>query len=280
MESTTASDPAIGGVGHSSTALAFEQRIASLDISLFKPIRSQSFRDDRRAWLMIQRALRVAKAGYAYLEIGSHLGGSIQQHLLDPLCAKIYSIDKRPAVQADERGKMYAYQGNSTQRMLDNLRAIDAVAVNKIECFDSDASEIDPARIGTPPDFCFIDGEHTREAAMRDFVFCLKVAAPDAVIAFHDDYIIQHGLSAVVQELDRRAIPFQSRKMPAATFAIGLRACRTIQDAKLQRGSLDGRYWLRKYRFVASLLRKLPDKVVKRAQKTVPWLLGMPRPCK
>ena len=105
--------------------LSFEQRIERLDCSLFDPIPTQSSKGDRMSWLALQGAVRRAAPSYTYLEIGSHLGGSIQQHWIDPRCSLIYSIDKRPLEQPDDRGAVFAYAGNSTARMLGNLHAPD-----------------------------------------------------------------------------------------------------------------------------------------------------------
>src|SRR4051812_12044666 len=91
----------------------FEDRIAELDLSLFDVIPSQSTSDDKGSLLALQLAVRDAVGEYTYLEIGSYLGGSIQPHLLDPECRKIYSIDKRPRSQPDERGIDYIYENNS-----------------------------------------------------------------------------------------------------------------------------------------------------------------------
>ena len=85
----------------------FEDRLAGLDISLFSQIPSQTTDADKRSLLAAQVTTRDSPDGYVYLEIGSHLGGSIQPHLLDPKCNKIYSIDKRPSVQPNERGRQF-----------------------------------------------------------------------------------------------------------------------------------------------------------------------------
>ena len=82
-----------------------EERIEWLDTSLFHGIPTISSEGDRLSWLTIQRAVRRVKAEYAYLEIGSFVGGSLQQYYLDPKCRVIYSIDKRPERLPDERGK-------------------------------------------------------------------------------------------------------------------------------------------------------------------------------
>lgn len=254
------------------------ERLARLDLELFKSIKSQSFRDDKRGWMILQRAVRQGGNGYVYLEIGSHLGGSVQQHLVDPRCRRIYSIDKRPAAQPDERGRTYQYRDNSTARMLENLRGIDAEAVGKVVTFDSDASEIPVGAIDPRADFSFIDGEHTRAAVLRDFMWTLEVTSPDGVIAFHDDYIVHAGLVGVVEELDRRGVRYEARKMPGATFAIFLGNCAAFREPSVRNSSVDGKWWLGRKRWTAAVLRSLPDRWVRRGVKKIPRLLGMPTP--
>ena len=220
-------------------------RLKSLDVSLFDGVPSQSSEDDRRVWLAIQRSVR-RPAGYTYLETGSHLGGSIQQHLLDPLCRNIISIDKRPSHQPDDRGEVFHYQDNATARMLDNLRRISADQLGKLTCFDRDASEIDPRQIPAPPDFCFIDGEHTHRAVLADFDFCLRVCAADAAICFHDDFIIHRSLRVILARLRREGIPFTAGKLPGMTFAIFLRNCPAINDPFVLQHSKNPAWWLRR----------------------------------
>jgi hypothetical protein len=79
------------------------QRIEELSVDLFDGIPSQTSLADRRSLLAVQRATARRHPEYAYLEIGSHLGGSIQPYLLDPRCSAISSIDPRPSEQPDDR---------------------------------------------------------------------------------------------------------------------------------------------------------------------------------
>src|SRR5215469_10413978 len=124
-----------------------ERRINALDVELFNAIGSQSTLGDRRSWLALQRAKRKSNSSYVYLEIGSHLGGSMQPYLMDPKCRRIYSIDARPLEQPDDLYKRIRFEDNSTERMLANLQTIDPDQVSKIVCFDSDARDINPELI-------------------------------------------------------------------------------------------------------------------------------------
>lgn len=222
----------------------FVRRIEALDLSLFDAIASQSSDADRRAWLAVQRSLRRA-TGYVYLEIGSHLGGSIQQHIVDPWCRAIVSIDKRPLVQADDRGQNYHYESNSTERMLDNLRGVSASGVAKLTCFDSDASEVAPAAVSERANFCFIDGEHRHDAVVSDFHACYRFAAPDAAICFHDAFVVHRAIAHVVGTLRERAVSFEARKLGGSTFAIFLGECPARNDERIRAESRDGHRWLR-----------------------------------
>ena len=55
--------------------------IDALDLRVFDRVPSQTTADDRRSLLAVQRAVARHFGEYCYLEIGSHLGGSIQTHL-------------------------------------------------------------------------------------------------------------------------------------------------------------------------------------------------------
>src|ERR1044071_5668489 len=151
----------------------------TLDLSLFRWIESQTSESDRRALLSIREALCGVIGSYRYLEVGSHLGGSLQPHVVDARCTGIISIDPRPQEQADERWKSnYRYEGNSTERMLALLSQIPAADTGKIQTFESSASDVSPTSIPTPVDFAFIDGEHTNAAVVRDFNAVRRFLSP------------------------------------------------------------------------------------------------------
>jgi hypothetical protein len=225
------------------------ERIDALDTGLFDSIETQSSAGDRRAWLAIQRAVR-RPSGYNYLEIGSHLGGSIQQHLPDPLCRGIVSIDKRPAYQPDDRGTVFHYEGNSTARMLENLRRVAPDCLDKLHCYDADTRDIDPGKLPARPDFCFIDGEHSHRAVLSDFAFCLQASSPDAAICFHDDWIISRAIGTIMSDLKRQGVPFVARKLSGVTLGIFLGNCPAARDQYILQHSRDGSRWLRRQRII------------------------------
>jgi hypothetical protein len=223
----------------------FTRRLQTLDLSLFETVPTQSSPGDRQSWLAVQRSVR-GPSGYTYLEIGSHLGGSIQQHLVDPLCRRIISIDKRPLEQPDIYYGVYKYKGNSTARMLDNLHKVSPDDLHKIICHDCDAKDVNPTLITDPPQFCLIDGEHTEAAVLSDFEFCLQVCDPNGAICFHDDDTLYQTLAKILVALKRRGVRYTARKLGGVTFGIFLGKCPAVFDPWIQQHSHNGSSWLRR----------------------------------
>jgi hypothetical protein len=197
----------------------FETAIKSLDLGLFEKIPSQSTEMDKMSLLAVQVAVRDLVADYTYLEIGSYLGGSIQPHLLDARCRKIFSIDKRPPAQPDARGYDWRYDNNSTARMLDMLRKVTS-DLTKIATIDGDTRTIDKTSITNPANLCFIDGEHTDEAALADFRFCLDVLATNGAIVFHDAHIVYNGIAKALEILRDADTSFRAYVLPHTVFVI------------------------------------------------------------
>jgi hypothetical protein len=207
-------------VSESAIRDTFDERLKNLDLGLFERIESQTTARDKQSLLACQLAVRSLRPAYTYLEIGSHLGGSLQPYLPDTRCTKIYSIDKRPPAQPDERGITYEYRNNSTQRMLENLKAISEPALAKITCIDQDASQIDPKTIEQRPQFCFIDGEHTDPACFSDFLFCLKAMDANGLLVFHDAPVVYNGLAQIVGYLKDQRYSFNAYNLPDTVFVI------------------------------------------------------------
>lgn len=198
------------------------ERVEGLDLSLFEKIASETSTEDRRSLLAVQRATANRHERYAYLEIGSHLGGSIQPHLLDPRCSRIYSIDPRPLQQPDDRSevRICRYENNSTERMLELLREVAPQEISKIQCFDMDASEVDVGRITDPPQIALIDGEHTQQAAAADFRFCSSVISGDGAIVFHDFGVVFPAIRTICRSLDKQKKSYMPLKLEGSVFAI------------------------------------------------------------
>ena len=249
-------------------------RIDDLDLSLFETIESQTSAGDRRSLLAVQRAVAKRRGNYAYLEIGSHLGGSIQPHLVDPRCTKIYSIDPRPRSQPDDRspGVLWNYEDNSTARMLDGLKAIDSAALHKIQCFDLTASEVSPTAIDPKPVVAFIDGEHTQKAVLSDFLFCKQVVADGGVILFHDTWLIYPAIFKISKLLRSENCKFVPLMLEGWVYGIFFDQELIISDPLLSDLYKRNKYYLHKLRFNLNAKRFLVEKpmtIISRTKSTL-----------
>jgi len=169
------------------------------DIGLFDYVDSQTSDDDRRSLLAIHSAIARRLRTFTYLEIGSHLGGSLQAFVADARCRRIVSIDPRPASQPDDRGMNYDYDDNSTDRMLALLKEVPDADLTKLGTIELSTEDIAVGQIARP-DLCFIDGEHTHAAALRDARFCRATMHGAGVVLFHDRFVIQDTVVAFARE--------------------------------------------------------------------------------
>jgi hypothetical protein len=173
--------------------------IAALDPTLFSTIESQTSEWDRRALLALHDTVADRRGTFNYLEIGSYRGGSLQVVMRDPRCRHVLSIDPRPAHTADARGGSWVY-GSSTEQMRSLLRELPGVDMRKLTTFEADSVTLRAGDLPVTPDLCFIDGEHTREAVLRDARFCAQAMPSGGVIAFHDYDLIAAGIRDFVRE--------------------------------------------------------------------------------
>lgn len=254
----------------------FEEMLKRSDLRLFEKITSQTDEFDKRSLLACQRATRNLLGKYVYLEIGSYLGGSIQPFLLDSSCETIFSLDKRPFSQPDERGVDFIYKNNSTARMLDNLNLVAPGNLDKIVCIDGDVSEIDKTKITRKPDLCFIDGEHTDEACQRDFHFCLETMNRErGAVVFHDAAVIYHGLKEIVEFLEAKEIKFTAYNLPDVMFVIEIGDFPLHRDAEISRMLINNHvgylYSLQSNDFYRSFVNK---PIIRKYREFRAWLAG------
>lgn len=251
----------------------FETRLASLDTNLFRHVLSQMPQDDQASLLAIEAAIRAQHPQFIYLEIGSYKGGSLQPFVVDPCCQKIISLDPRLKEYADSRG-LHPYAENTTAGMLAGLAKIPGADVRKIQSIEAGTDTLKPEAIQPTPHFCFIDGEHTDSAALRDARFCLSVVDPNGCIAFHDAHLIYTALDAFIQELIQSGRPFRPYVLPETIFVIDLGTAnygnvapvspRRAANYKAYLGSLMRNDWYRyayhlpAYRFLRRIRRLFP----------------------
>ncbi|MBF0159351.1 MAG: class I SAM-dependent methyltransferase [Magnetococcales bacterium] len=176
---------------------------------------------ERNALLTIQEIVRNSHPGYVYLEVGSYLGGTLYPHLADPACQQIYSVDLRPASQADERGRLFRYESSSTDRMRTILsQQLSTESMSKLTTFDADLADVSSDQIGRLCDLIFIDAEHTNRAAFRDFLNAYPYAKADVIIMFHDANLIFDALENVESWLISKKIKYDSFVIPDNLFVI------------------------------------------------------------
>jgi len=238
--------------------------VDELDLGLFSVIPSQTSDKDRRSLLAVQRAIGRKRGEYAYLEIGSYLGGSIQPHLCDDRCKIIYSIDPRSSQQPDDRavGCVVYYENNSTERMLRMLDLIGCGTISKVHCFESEASGIEPGKIAESPLIAFIDGEHTRSAAIADFQFCLNVLSKNGIILFHDFSIVYPAILDVIRQLKKSRQRFSYLKLGGDIFGIFFDQDILRSDPHLHSLYRKNYYLLPVFLLHAWLKKSLPDWLV------------------
>lgn len=214
--------PSLSPPEPSRASASFPAALERLDPRLFDAIPSESSPEDRRSLLALQLATRELVGAYVYLEIGSHLGGSLQPHLLDPRCGAAYSIDLRSPSQPDARGVDFPYEGNSTARMLANLGRLSPDGVAKLRCFDGRAKDVPLEALAPRPNLCFVDAEHTDRAVVDDFAFCRKAAGAHGAVVFHDAAVVYNGLHEIVSSLAAASVPFRAYNLPDVLFVIEL----------------------------------------------------------
>jgi len=174
-------------------------RINALDGELFAQIDPPTAWD-RRSLLALHAAVAKHQSSFGYLEIGSFLGGSLQVLVRDPRCACAISIDPRTGVTPDDERGTCSYDDNTTERMVSALAGLPGAAMEKLVTFEASTDALSIASLPQPLDFCFIDGEHTNEAALRDARFCAEALAGRGVIAFHDYQIVGGAIRAFLRE--------------------------------------------------------------------------------
>jgi hypothetical protein len=208
--------------------------------------------------LLIHNIIRHYKPNYTYLEIGSHLGGTLVPHLIDPLCRHIYSVDKRPLSVLDERGVYFDYPNNSTQRMLGVLRQhVSPSALCKLQTFDADVSDLNKNQVQMETDLIFIDAEHTNIAVFRDFLKSAQFAGQSFMTVFHDANLLIDGIHNIETFLQHIGIPFKSYFLPDVVYAVAIRDLIHAADEALQPFSIERNKFIERSRL--SLWRNISN---------------------
>jgi hypothetical protein len=209
------------------------------DLAIFK-IPSQTADGDKRSLLCLQNIVRTHARNYTYLEVGSYLGGTLLPHLADPECRLVYSVDKRPESQLDERGTTFDYVQSNTGKMLATLEQhLPLSILLKLQTFDLDASELTPDHITHACDLIFIDAEHTNKAVFKDFLNVWRFAKESSVVALHDAQYVFDALSNIDALLAHQKVKHRSFVIPDSVFVVLLGDFVDLASSVLSRFSLD-----------------------------------------
>lgn len=118
--------------------------------------------------------------------------------------------------------------------MIDLLAKVPDADVKKVMPIEKGTESLKPADLPFKPDFCFIDGEHTDTAMLRDAQFCLNAMGPDSAMAFHDGDIICLGLDKFFHELEAAGREFRAYNLPSSVFVIEFGKCRLSQSEPMR----------------------------------------------
>jgi hypothetical protein len=212
--------------------------LARLDTNVFK-IESQSSEADKVSFLRLQAVVSETVSQYVYLEIGSHMGGTLLPYLLDPNCHKVISIDLRPQSQKDERARRFYYAPDAEGEMLARLKeAAGDLALTKVSTFDCDIKDVDPKALPTVH-IALVDGEHTNTACFSDADCLLNVVNSDSIVVFHDANLVIDAILNFERMLSRMKLKHFLLFLPHCVAAIGLgKMAETVRD-KLAAEGLD-----------------------------------------
>ena len=166
----------------------------------------------------------------------------------DPRCRAVISIDARVAVAPDAWGRL-DYEDNSTQRMRELLETLPGVEMDKLFTLDAGTGDVAIAALPARPAYCFVDGEHTHEAVVRDARFCAEAMGGAGVIAFHDYPGVGSAISAFLAEHWREisfALAFSGPARPSdggGVFALELGSSRLLRAPVVERAVGSAWHW-------------------------------------
>lgn len=99
--------------------------------------------------------------------------------------------------------------------------------------------DVEPGDLGAVPHLSFIDGEHTDEAALADYLFCERACRSNGIIVFHDAPIVYNALSSIVDHLKVNKTAVRAYHLPDTLFVIELGSLTLSHDAAVTALVLD-----------------------------------------
>jgi hypothetical protein len=119
--------------------------------------------------------------------------------------------------------------------MLGLLSAVPNADVGKIHTIDEGTDRLNASALPFRPDLCFVDGEHTDRAVLRDARFCLSIVNPNGCIAFHDAHAIYRGLDEFIRhDLVPSGRAFRAYALPDVVFVIELGASNLHEQPEIR----------------------------------------------
>ena len=106
--------------------------------------------------------------------------------------------------------------------MIENLQAVAPEQVAKVVTIDGETRHLKPSEVTDKVTLCYIDGEHTDQAVLCDFKFCLNVLDENGAILFDDANIIYNGIADCLEYLKANSIKFRAFILPDKVFAIAI----------------------------------------------------------
>lgn len=220
--------------------------VDALDIGIFT-IPTAASNDDRRSLLRIQACVRDKP--YAYIEVGSELGGSLVPHLADPDCMSVCSIDLRVSSQPDERAETFYYPADGEEGMMAALADRFAEgSLRKLRTFRCDVSQLSPDDIPAKARLALIDAEHTNVACFSDAISVLRLLEPDAIMSFHDANLVADAIQNFESMLRYLGLDFSTVFLPDCVAAVGIGEMSTIVTRRLQPHALPREQYLARVR--------------------------------
>jgi len=161
-----------------------------------------------KSLIALQESISSWAKTYAYVEVGSFRGKSLQPHINDPDCTYALSIDLRPQVAADDRlVDITGYDLVTANDMVANLRNhCSDEELSKLEVFTGDSSAVRRRKSKRKFDLAFIDAEHTIRGAFTDFINLLPEMKTNAIIGFDDTMLILPAVEAAAAYLDHAGL--------------------------------------------------------------------------
>lgn len=112
--------------------------------------------------------------------------------------------------------------------MLAYLRRVPGADLAKLRTVEASTEDLDVAAFEGAAQLCFIDAEHTHDAALRDARFCRQVVGEQGAIAFHDRTLILGAIEEFIAGLEPGS--FTAYPLQGSVFVVELGPPRLLRS--------------------------------------------------